>query len=165
MAVTYLSQDLTDKPVVSLTNGEIIGHVKDLFIDPVAYEIAALITSKGSLLKRRIQAIPREQVKVWGQDVILVSGPDVVVEEKELPDAKKWLTLSGEVKGQEVVDNNGVRIGELGDLVVDTSGKIVGYDLAHVHVEGPVADSKRIPVAATRSFGDDVLLVEAESLT
>jgi uncharacterized protein YrrD len=165
VAVTYLSQDHTDKPIVSLTNGEIIARVKDVFIDPVGCRIAALITSKGNLLKKRIDAIPREQVEVWGQDVILVSGPDVILEKSEIDDADGWLMLSNEVKGREVVDNAGTRIGELNDVVVDTEGKIVGYDLARVFVEGPVADSKRIPIAATRSFGDDVLLVESDSLT
>jgi hypothetical protein len=53
-----------------------------------------------------------------------------------------------------------MRIGQLNDVVIDNQGRLIAYDLAQVYVEGPLAESKRIPVEATHSLGPDVLIID-----
>jgi len=164
MSITSLTQELKDKTIVSITNGAIVGQVMDVLIDPDALQVAALVTSKGGLLKRgETEAIPADQVQVWGYDVILVSGPNVVVKEDQLPGLEKWLSASDRIKGYTVVSIDGTRIGELNDVTIDAQGQVVAYDLAQVFVEGPVAESKRIAAELTHSLGPDVLIVNASS--
>jgi uncharacterized protein YrrD len=124
--------------------------------------VAAAITSKSTLLSREIEAIPAEQVEVWGQDAILTKQPDVIVKEEELGDCDGWLSASDDIRGYDVVGEDGTRIGALGDVVLDTQGQIMGYEMAEVATEGRVAVANWIDAKATRSLGPDVLIVKSE---
>ena len=156
------SQKMIGNPVIDITSGEMIAKVEDVWIDPNALRPAAAITSKGSLLKRELEAIPAEQVEVWGQDAILAKKTDVIVKEEELENHERWLSASDELHGYEVVTEDGARIGTLGDVVLDNQGQILGYEMAEVAVEGRVAVADWIDVKATRSLGPDVLIVKSE---
>ena len=162
MSIVHLSRELHGRSVVSVTNGQIIAKVEDVLIDPAARRVAAVITSKGGLLKREqgIEVIPGEAVQVWGRDVILVKEVEVIVKKTELPGSEKWLVVSTQIKGHDVVGADGTRIGQLNDVVIDAGGQLVAYSLAKVLIAGPVAKSKRIAAKATRVLGGDVLIVE-----
>jgi uncharacterized protein YrrD len=156
------SRELIGKPIISITNGVIIGKVVDILIDPGTIQVAALVTSKGGLLTHRgeMEAIPAKEVQVWGQDAVLVSRPDVIAKQDELPDHGRWLSVADQVKSRDVISIDGTRIGQLNDIVLNTQGQLVAYDLAQVFVKGPVAESRRISAELTQSFGRDVLLVD-----
>lgn len=62
------------------------------------------------------------------------------------------------------MSQDGTRIGELNDVVIDNNGVVVGYDLAKVSIEGPVAKSKRIGVEATHALGPDMLVIDQTRL-
>jgi uncharacterized protein YrrD len=169
MSTTSLIQELLGKPIVSLTSGEIIAKVLDILIDPDALQLAAVVTSKGGgLLSREkgIDVIPSDEVQVWGQDVVLVSRPDVSVKKGELPGTEKWLSVADRLKGQDVISTDGLRVGKLNDVVIDTSGQLVGYDLARAFVfsGGPSGGVKQIAAEATSSLGQDVLIVDATQI-
>jgi uncharacterized protein YrrD len=162
MSIMHLSRALQGRSIVSVTNGQIVAKVEEILIDPTTRQVAAVITSKGSLLKREpgIEVIPGEAVQVWGRDVILVKRPEVIVKKDTLPGHEDWLTVSDQIKGHDVVGTDGTRIGQLNDVIIDAAGQLVGYSLARVFIQGPVAQSKRIAAKATRALGGDVLLVE-----
>lgn len=162
MSIMHLSRALQGRSIVSVTNGQIVAKVEGLLIDSTTRQVAAVITSKGSLLKREpgIEVIPGDEVQVWGQDVILVKRPEVVVKKDTLLGHEDWLTVSDQIKGHDVVGTDGTRIGQLNDIIIDASGQLVGYSLARVFIQGPVAQSKRIAARATRVLGGDVLIVE-----
>jgi uncharacterized protein YrrD len=160
MGITYLSQELNGKLIINITNGEIIAKVIDVLIDPDTHRVAALVTSKGSLLKRKTEAIPGDAVQVWGQDVILVTGSDLITTADDLPNNEKWLSVSDQLKGHEVVSTDGTRLGELNDVVIDAEGRLVSYALGRVFAEEHVAGLHQIAVEATQSIGQDVLIVD-----
>lgn len=162
MSARNASQKPVGNPVIRITHGEMIAKIEDLQIDPNTLSVAAAITSKGTLLNREMEAIPADRVEVWGQHAILVKQPDVTVKEDELGGRAGWLSTSDEIRGFEVVAEDGTRIGTLADVVVNTEGQIMGYEMANVAIEGRVATAKWIDVKATRSLGPDVLLVKSE---
>jgi len=149
-------------PIIGIASGKIIAKVEDLEIDPSTLSAAAAITSTGSLLNREIEAIPADQVEVWGEDAILVKQPDAVAKEEELHGRDGWLSVSDDIRGYEVVAEDGTRIGILGDVVLDGEGQVMGYEMAEVAIEGRVAVAKWIDVKATQSLGPDVLIVKPE---
>lgn len=159
MSDIFLSQDFIGNPIIDEATGQVIAKVEDVLIDPNVAQVAALVTSKGNLFERQIEAIPRQEVRVWGQDAILVGRPDVISNIEELAGSGMWLSISDRVKGHEVVSSLGTRLGELNDVVVNAEGQLVAYHLGQVFVEGPLAESKRIPADTTQSFGPDVLIV------
>jgi len=148
------------KPVVSITNGEILAKVENILINPNTRAVAALSFSQGGLLSRGTRLIPAESVRVWGEDVILVSGPEVFVQKEDLTGYDEYLSVSDQLKGRDVFSQDGKRIGTLNDVLIDNQGQLVGYDLSKVYIEGPVADSKRIGVESTHALGPDVLVVD-----
>lgn len=162
MSTRIVSQEFVGNPAIVITSGEMIAEIEDLLIDPVTLKAAAAITSKGSLLSREVEAIPADQVEVWGKDAILTKQTDVVVKEEELDGRDGWLSASSDASGYEVVAEDGTRIGTLGDLVLDHQGQIMGYEMAEVSTEGRVAAANWIDVKATRSLGPDVLIVKSE---
>lgn len=164
MSTTCLTQELQGKPIISVTNGAIIAKVLDVLVDPDALRVAAAVTSKGSALKRQreIEVIPADEVQVWGQDAVLVKGPDVIVNDSQLPGREKWLSVSGQVKGHDVIGGDGTRVGQLNDVVIDVNGQFVAYDLAQPFVYGtdPTQKMKQVPAETTSVLGQDVLIVD-----
>lgn len=160
-------QTFKGKSIISISNGQIIGTVNDILIDPKALTIAAIITSKSTLLSREIDVIPAAEIQVWGQDVILVSGPDIIRKKEEVPDLAESLSVSGQIKGRNVFSLNGTRVGEINDLVIDGSGNLVSYEFekvtpgtAEAMFESPEGDRKCLPVELTHALGKDVLIVD-----
>ena len=164
MSDTHLAQGLRGKPVISVTNGNIVASFEDVLIDPETQQVTALVTAKDSLSNRAIKVIPSKVVQFWGRDTILINRTDVLAQEDQLPGIEKWLSVSRHLKGRTVVNIEGTRIGQLYDVVIDTQGQIVGYDLMQVFVEGPLAHSMQVPVEAMCSLSPDALIVDVTKI-
>lgn len=164
MRISRISQDIKGFQVVSASNGQVIGKVEDVLVDLKKLQVAAIVTSKGNLLKSTIEAIPREEIQVWGEDLILVNDTDVIQKQEDLNGFEEWESALDQIKGKNVLNTNGEQIAELNDIVIDSIANIVGYDLSNVLIEGPVADTKRIHVNATEAFGVDALIIDSAKL-
>jgi uncharacterized protein YrrD len=152
-------QHYIGKAIVSIKEGKKIGNVSDIVINRDTLQVAAIITSKGAFFSREIEAITAEDIEVWGEDVILVAVPDVIKHESKIPNKDIWLNLNDSIRGRYVVSVDGTRVGQINDVIIDTKGRLKGYELGKVFIEGPVADSKKIASDATHSLGKDVLIV------
>jgi uncharacterized protein YrrD len=157
-----VSQELIGNPVIGITDGERIAKVEDVQIDPDTLQAAVIVTTKGSLLNRERKGIPADQVEVWGRDAILAKQSDVIVPDDEMDGRDRWLSVSDDIRGYEVVTEDGTRIGKVGDVALDHQGRVMGYDMAKVATEGRVAAANWIDVNATRSLGPDVLIVKSD---
>ena len=164
MTLIRLSAELKDQPIIRISDGKIIAKAKDVLIDPQTVTISALLFEEGSLFNRKTKLVPANAVQVWGDDVILVTGPGEIITKEQLPCHERCLSVANQIKGRTVVGTDGTRIGEVNDIVVNSEGQIVGYDLSRVFVQGPVAESKRIAVDATHALGPDVLVVDQTKL-
>jgi uncharacterized protein YrrD len=145
--------------IVSIQEGRKIGSAADIVIDRDNLQVAAIITSKGTLFNREMEAILADDIKVWGEDVILVANPDVIRHENQIEGRNRWLNLNDSLRGRYVVSVDGTRVGQIGDVIIDTHGRLTGYELSQVFIDGPVADHKKITADATHSLGKDVLIV------
>ena len=157
------SRELIGKPMVTIQHGEMIGKVRDVLIDPDRYEIAALVLP-GKLFSRKTMVLPRHQVHVFGIDVILVKSNEAMPRDDTLENVSSLLAVAKQMKGQEVVTEQGLRIGEVDDVLIDEKGRVVSYALKKISVEGPIAESKRIPLSFTRTLGPDVIIVDSSAL-
>jgi len=147
-------------PVIELQEGRRIATFEDMMIDPKTLKPAALITSKGNLLKHELRWIPGKNVKVWGMDAILVSGLDLIEDSDGFSGPKTWMSVWDEVRGRTVISMQGTRIAQIADMFMDEAGNFVAYDLAQVYIEGPLAESRRLDIETTHSLGHDVLVVQ-----
>ena len=160
MPCEYLSQAFNGKPVISVSTGQIIGRVVDTYVDPDTLRLAAVITSKGRMLRRELEGFLSSEVELWGQDTVLVRDPDIIQKGDELALSERWLRVSDHIKGHDVVDAEGTRIGRINDVVIDCDGRVVGYNLSAVLAESPMIVGGRIAVEYTHSLGPDILIVD-----
>lgn len=164
MRISRLSLDMQGFQIVSTTNGQIIGQVEDLLINMKELKVAAAVTSKGGLFDSKIEAIQRKDIQVWGEDVILVKDPEVIHAQDHIDGFEEWASAADQIKGKDVLNTDGEKIAEISDVIIDSIGHIVGYDLSKVLIEGPVKESKRIHVNATQALGIDALIIDTTNL-
>jgi uncharacterized protein YrrD len=154
------TQELIGKPVISVTNGQNIATIVDFMIDPEKLSLSALVTSKGSILSRKIEAIRAADIQVWGMHTVLVKDHDVILKEDELYDRDAWMSFLDDLKAREVVTIEGTRLGTIKDLLVDRRGNMLAYELSKMYKSGQAFEGKLILTEATQSLGKDILVVD-----
>jgi uncharacterized protein YrrD len=149
-----LGRDLVGKPIISVTDGRLIGNVKDIFVNQDLYWMAGIFVGQEGLLKRKALLIKRDSVVVFGIDAILVKKSDVIVNEQEVAEAEQWIRVS-KLRGREVDTPGGTKVGTVGDIILSEEGHIDGFVLAKVFIEGPVAQQGTIPRQALVDAGSE----------
>jgi sporulation protein YlmC with PRC-barrel domain len=163
------SKSHLNKSLVSITDGKIVGEVKDLYLDREMHNVSAVLLGKEGLIKRKALMLPRAAIHIFGVDVWLVSGSDKVAGPDEIPDADTFV-LIGDLRGRDVDTEGGTKIGVIDDVVLDAEARVLGFVLGKVHVQGPLAERKTIAREAVTKLGSkdapmQVLLAQAETLT
>lgn len=157
-----LLKQMRGKALVDMKEGRKVGVFEDLLITPGEFRTAALITSRGMLLNRKMEGVSAEDVRVWGHDVILVDNPGVVRPREELRGLENTVLASNVLKGHSVVSVDGKRIGVVDDFYINDRGNVDGVRLSQVFADGPISRMKMIPITAIRSLGPDVIIVEMD---
>jgi sporulation protein YlmC with PRC-barrel domain len=158
-----------NKSLVSITDGKIVGEVKDLYLDREMHNVSAVLLGKEGLIKRKTLMLPRAAIHIFGVDVWLVSGSDKVSGPDEIADADTFV-LVGDLRGRDVDTEGGTKIGVIDDVVLDAEARVLGFVLGKVHVQGPLAERKTIAREAVTKLGSkdapmQVVLAQAEALT
>ncbi|MEP7357321.1 MAG: PRC-barrel domain-containing protein [Anaerolineales bacterium] len=138
--------------LISMTNGKIIGQIKDLYLDPDLNQVAAVHLGKEGVLRRQAHAIGREAIQVYGEDVWLVTGPDSIVNRKQIPDANHLVLLS-DLRGREIHTEGGTHIGTVEDVILDAQANVLGFTLGKMRMQGPLGERKTIARAAVTGMG------------
>jgi sporulation protein YlmC with PRC-barrel domain len=141
-----------NKSLISVADGKKVGEVKDVYLDKDLSKVTAVFLGKEGLINRKALVIGREQVQVFGIDVWLVSGSDVVTNPENLLGADSFV-LMGDLRGREVQTGGGTKVGTIGDVVIDAQGFVKGFVFDKVLVQGPLAEAKMIARAAISILG------------
>ena len=149
-----LGKDLINKPIYTLDQGKFLGKAQDLFLDDSLEVVLGLYLGSHGLVRRRAQLIRSSDVAVFGLDAILVKNGDVITDDGDLAAAKNWLRRD-KLAGRQVDTPGGTRLGILGDIVLDATGRITGFGLSKVYVEGPLADKRIIDRGAVLDTGSE----------
>ena len=163
------SKEHMNKPLVSLTDGKKLGEIKGLYLDLDMRQVVGVFLGTEGLIKRKTLAIPRSAVQVYGIDVWLVSGPDVVMALEDIPDSATF-TLVTDLRGREVQTEGGTKLAIVEDVLLDSETRVLGFSLGKVYAEGPLDERKAIIREAITDLGSEdkpmtAILAQAESLT
>ena len=164
----FASRELLNKPLISITDGRRLGEIKDLYLDADMRQVAAVFLGREGIVNRKTLALARGDVQLLGIDAWLVSGSDKVVEQEDLP-AGSTLVLVGDVRGREIESAGGTKVGDVEDVLLDEQGRVLGFALGRVHMQGPLAERRTIAREAITGLGSKdkpmtTVLEQAESL-
>lgn len=132
------------KLLISITNGEKLGEIKDMYFDSELTRVTAVLAgSEGGLFSKKDLVIARPDIQVYGVDAWLISGADTLVQPENIADADTFVTLS-DLRGRELETEGGTKIGTVGDVLLDAETRVLGFTLQKVHIQGPLAERKAI---------------------
>jgi len=149
-----LGKDLIGKPIISITDGRLLGSVKDIYINDELYWLSGLFLKNEGMIRRKAHIIPRETVVVYGLDAILVKNSESVTTDKDYDDAEQWLRLE-KLRGRSVDTPGGTKVGNIGDVILDEEGRVTGFALGKIFVSGPIAEERTIPREVLVDTGND----------
>jgi uncharacterized protein YrrD len=160
--------DFQGKLLISVTDGKNLGEVKDLYLDQKIGEVCAIYLGKTGLISRKTHFLPVDQIRLLGVDAWLVNGSDKVAIKDEVKEAESFI-LANDLRGRLIQTDGETKIGTIGDILVNSKLKVIGFTLDKIHVEGPLSEAKCIAQAAITSLGDSntpmiAVLEQAERL-
>lgn len=147
-----IGKELIGKPIYSVTDGRQLGSVKDLYLNLDLDMLNGVFLGREGILTRKSRFIGRKDIAVLGIDSVLVSDSDVVTNNEETPEVEMWLRRE-DLQGREINTAGGTKVGTVGDVLFDEEAQVVGFALARVFVEGPVAESRIVKKEAVLETG------------
>lgn len=145
--------DYLNKLLISAIDGRRIGEIKDLYLDLQSRQVAAILVGREGLINRKVTLVYRDDIQLYGEDAWLLRRSEDVTETlDEAPG--DWLAV-GDLRGREVTTDGGTKLGSVGDIEIDSQGNLTAIKLGRVAVQGPLADSRRIPVEALTRLASD----------
>ncbi|MCL4426275.1 MAG: PRC-barrel domain-containing protein [Firmicutes bacterium] len=150
------SLELIGLPIVSIAEGVELGEARELILNPVGGEVAAIVVTNGKWYSPP-RVVPFSLVQGVGQDAIMVENNSAVVPLANMPELEKKLDLDISVRGVRVITRGGRQVGYVKDYYLDPAvGKIAGYELSES------SGRNIIPAGAAVTIGKTLLVVTEE---
>jgi uncharacterized protein YrrD len=148
-----LAKDLSKKPIYRISDGLQLGDIKDFYLDPGLTQMIAVYLGKEGMIKRKTLVMPMRDIQLRGIDCWLATPQAGAIDLNDWQGSDAFL-LVDDLRGRAIHTAHQTPIGTVKDLLFDEQGRVVGLELGKVHVQGPLATSKRIPRSALLSLGD-----------
>lgn len=157
------SKKFISLPIISLKEGQQLGFVRNLVINPKAKAVAALIVDpKGFFKEQRI--IPYNRVEGIGKNVITVSTESHAEKATNLPDILDLLKEKTVLIGIKIITENGKTLGIAEEFYINPEdGVIAGLDISQGKIEGLFRGKARLQADDILTIGSDVVVVSKDS--
>lgn len=119
-------------PVVTIDGGEDVAEVRDLIYNPEAGRLIGLTLNKrGFLAGRRHEVLAAETIHAIGRDAVMVDSEESLLAPDAAPEDVGAPPSERNVIGNEVLTEQGKRLGTVKDVVVlvGSDGEVVGYEI------------------------------------
>lgn len=134
-------KSLVGKQIISMEDGSRLGTVRDLYLDASLSSVVAVFLGRESIISRKAKFIRRRDINVLGIDAILVSGAKAIANRNRSKDYPKWIRRDY-LQGRPVSTPGGTKIANVGDVVIDESGGLIGLALTNMQVSSPIAEKR-----------------------
>ncbi|MDQ3856201.1 MAG: PRC-barrel domain-containing protein [Chloroflexota bacterium] len=155
-------KELVGLPIVTFSEGEQIGKVRDILFDPDQNRVVALLTDEGGWFSSA-RVVPWQNLQTIGEDAIIV--PDRGAEVKADSDRyiQHIMQTDNTLTGTRVFTDDGRDLGTIGDMYVDDStGQVTGYEVSGGLFASTLKGKKFMPAPETITMGRDVAFVPSE---
>lgn len=157
------SRKYISMPIVSLKEGMQIGTVRNLVIDPVRMELAALIIDQRGWFREQ-KIIPYSKVKSIGSDAITIDESSNVQKTVSLPEILKLIKEKANPIGTRVISETGTVLGVVEEFFLEEStGKITGFEISGKMLESLFKGKALLSADYVKTLGSDVVVVAPEA--
>ncbi|KAB2953033.1 photosystem reaction center subunit H [Heliorestis acidaminivorans] len=158
------SKSLLTRPIVSLEEGQKIGTVRGLIVDPKAMEVVALQVDQKGLFREQ-KVIPFTKVHSIGEAAIIVDKATQVQKATNLPQLFQLFKEKTTVIGNKVLTTEGEKIGIVEEYYIDRfSGKILTLEIRGSFGDNWFQNKAVLPARTVRTLSQEMILVEESSL-
>ncbi|WP_089609375.1 PRC-barrel domain-containing protein [Dehalobacterium formicoaceticum] len=145
-------------PVLSVHEGEHLGQVKSIVIDPVSKVVAAFVITKKRWLKEE-KIIPFYRVNQIGDHAIVIDKAGTVEKVANLPQISKLMKNPMPIINSRVVSTSGKLLGHVEEFWFDETGKITKYEIGGKLTEGLWKGKILLSGEDVVTIGKDVVMV------
>lgn len=151
-------------PVISLEEGQQIGIVKGLVVDPAERKVAALIIEQKGWFKEQ-RFIPYNRISSVGSDAITIEKSGGIERAAGLPEIARLLREKAVTIGAKILTDNGTVLGYVDEYYVDLqTGTIVGLEFSGNRIDSLIKGRAFIDINYVRTLGGEVIIVASECL-
>src|SRR5829696_6636236 len=156
------AKEIIGLPVVSFSTGNKLYEVADLVVDPERKQVLALVVEEQSLF-HSAKAIPFGRIKAIGPDAVIVPDGKAVLEVNRDAVLRR-LYNDRVVRSLRVLTDDGRKLGEISDMVIDSvTGEVKGF-LVSLGRGLTVGQGQRwLPSERVLSMGQRVMFVPAQT--
>lgn len=158
------SKKFIGMPVISLAEGQQMGTVKGLVVDPVQQKVAALIIEqKGWFSEQKF--VPYGKVRSVGADAITIDQGAVVEKGASLPDILKLFKDKVAIIGCKIIMENGSNLGEVDEYFVEeTTGSIVGLEVIGNLLNSIIKGKSFLDIGFVNTIGKQLVVVSNDAM-
>jgi uncharacterized protein YrrD len=155
------AREIIGLPVITFNRGTKIYDVQDLIVDPERRQVLALVVSERAFF-HSARAIPFGRISAIGSDSVIVPDGKAVID-VDRDKVLKSLDNDQLVKGLKVLTDDGSKLGEIADMLIDTkTGEIRGYYVSQGRALSMGQGLRWLPAGSVISAGQRVAYVPAE---
>ncbi|MGI6685131.1 MAG: PRC-barrel domain-containing protein [Bacillota bacterium] len=154
-----LSRKVLSLPVLSVNEGEHLGYVKSLVVDPARKEVTAFVINRKGWFKED-KIIPFNRVQNIGENAIVIDKSGTAEKPANFPQIIKLIKNPARLINIKVVSTTGKALGHVEEFYFDTTGKITKFELGSKITEGFWKGKTLLPCEEVITIGKDVMIVK-----
>ncbi|WP_251549399.1 PRC-barrel domain-containing protein [Neobacillus muris] len=151
------SKQIGGLPIINISDGNQLGKVKSLVINPDKGSIDFL-TIEHEDWQVSVKAIPYKKVVGIGEFAVTIESENAVIDLNEIPIANQLVNKKIKIVNTRVMTRKGELIGVVNEYYVDQeTGDILGMELT--------VGNKQVAIASEQvvTFGKDIIIVKEDS--
>lgn len=154
------SKKFLSLPIISLKEGQQIGFVRNMVVNPKTKSIVALVVDpKGFFKEQRI--IPFNKVVSLGENAITISTESQVEKATNLPDILELLREKAVILGIKVMTESGKTLGVTDEFYINPqTGQIASLEISEGKIEGLFNGKARLKAEDIITIGPNVIVVD-----
>lgn len=158
------AKSIIGMPVYSLNDGETLGAVKQLIIDPTQKQLLALAVDKKGWYKD-IRIIPAEKIHQIGNDAITISERSAAARAANLPQLVKHMNQANNLIGNRLISDDGQTLGKVEEYYLDAENKLIcRLDVVSNRRDEAVSGRASVPGHYIISIGSAAIMIDRAAL-
>ncbi|NLL17820.1 MAG: hypothetical protein GX262_02210 [Clostridia bacterium] len=158
----YRSKKLLTLPVISLNDGEELGKVQGVIVDPEARSLAALILDYRKGIFKEPRIIPFEHITSFGDYAVTIKDSGACERAGQSPHLGPLFRRPTQILGAKVLTEDGNFLGTVEEFCFDRkTGKINGLELSNSFLNTLVRGKTLIEGDVITTIGKSAIIVKA----